>query len=332
LQFLALIEERASHPLAQALVDGARNEGVKVPETLFVNGHTFLPGEGVTGMVNGLPVYVGNARLFSRLGLLPSVSDDQLKTSMEWETMGGTTGFISIGDEGIVGSYCVADAVRKEAKSVIEDFRLMGITVSMLTGDRRHAAISVGHSVGLQDDQIQSELMPEEKLRIISDAKEMVSNQIRPWIPRLISDQGLILMVGDGVNDAPSLAAADIGVAMGAGAALAMETADVTLLDSNLSKLSYSVNMGKRVIIKIKQNVAFSLFVKFLVLGFALANKASLWAAIASDVGAMLLVTMNGMSLLPIRRSKRTSKPNMTDNNQQAYDQTQHEVQGSISS
>lgn len=103
-------------------------------------------------------------------------------------------------------------------------------------------------------------------------------------------------------TDAPALASADVGVAMGAGAALAMETADVTLLDSNLEKLEYSINMGRRVIAKIKQNVVFSVTVKFVVLGFALAGKTNLWAAIGSDVGAMILVTLNAMLLLPARQ------------------------------
>lgn len=312
LQFLSLMEERSSHPLAQALVDGARNEGIKVPETFFVQDHIFLPGEGVSGIVNGLQVYVGNARLFSRLNLLAGLSNDQLKTISEWELMGGTTGFVSVGDEGIVGYYCVSDAVRPEAKEVLEDFRSMGVAVCMLTGDRNDAAISIGHSVGLSTDQIQSELLPEEKLSRVSGAME-VTERTRSNLCGLLHGKGLIMMVGDGVNDAPSLAAAHVGVAMGAGAALAMETADVTLMDSNLSKLLYSIKLGNRVINKIKQNVAFSLIVKFLVLGFALAKRASLWAAIASDVGAMLLVTLNGMSLLPVRRSKPASASDKGD-------------------
>ena len=101
------------------------------------------------------------------------------------------------------------------------------------------------------------------------------------------------------MNDAPALAASDLGVAMGVGAALAMETADVTLLDSNLKKLLYSVTMGRRVLWTIKENIAFSIIVKGLVLAFSVAGKVALWAAIVSDVGAMICVTLNGMKLLP---------------------------------
>jgi len=103
------------------------------------------------------------------------------------------------------------------------------------------------------------------------------------------------------VNDAPALAAADVSVSMGVGAALAMETADITLLDSNLEKLLFSLEMGQKVLWKIKENVAFSLVVKVLVLALAMAGKVQLWLAILSDVGAMLCVTLNGMRLLPER-------------------------------
>jgi Cd2+/Zn2+-exporting ATPase len=300
LQRLSLMEERASHPLAQAIVQAAQNEDVSVPKGMTANNHTQLPGEGVTAIVNGKTVHVGNERLFRRLGLFEGLPEEHKQSAEEWASIGGTIGFMSIEGSGIVCSYCVADAVRPEAAKVVRSLTGLGIDVTMLTGDNRRAAIAIGQQVGLSEEHIRSQLLPEDKLVAVSDMKEDRRSNTLFFNP--CHRQHLVLMCGDGVNDAPALAIADVGVAMGAGAALAMETSDVTLLDSQLDKLVYSIRMGRRVIRKIQENVIFSFVVKAIVVGFALAGDVQLWAAIASDVGAMLLVTLNGMMLLPPRK------------------------------
>jgi Cd2+/Zn2+-exporting ATPase len=141
---------------------------------------------------------------------------------------------------------------------------------------------------------VRSGLLPTDKLTAIGGLVGTRVTGRRPWGVRRT-----VLMCGDGVNDAPALARADVSVAMGEGAALAMETSDVTLMDSNLEKLVLAVTMGRRVLRTILENVTFALLVKALVLWYTLAGRSSLWAAIASDVGAMLVVTLNGMKLLP---------------------------------
>lgn len=293
LEYLALMEAPASHPLSDAIVKGAANEGIDIPKLQLQN-HTLLPGEGITANVEGNTVYVGNKKLFQRLGIYDRLPDDVKVTTEQWARSGGTTGFISIEQDGIIGAYCVADKVRDEAMDVINALHSMGVETTMLTGDQHAAATGIGVQVGLRESDIKSELLPEDKL-IEIDA--MVNeNKMRKTFLRA---KRAVMMVGDGVNDAPALALADVSVAMGEGAALAIDTADVTLMDSNLHKLLYIVHMGRRVIRTIIENVAFSLIVKAVVMGFTFAGKASLWAAIASDVGAMLIVTINGMKLLP---------------------------------
>ena len=161
----------------------------------------------------------------------------------------------------------------------------------------------IGQKIGMNESDITSELLPTEKLQLISELKTDTSNS-NPLLSLFFAKPRLVLMCGDGVNDAPSLVVANVGVAMGEGAALAMETADVTLMDSNLTKLSYSIKMGKRVIQKIRENVVFSIVVKVAVLWLTLTNRVGLWAAIGSDVGSMIVVTLNGMALLPKKENK----------------------------
>lgn len=303
-QYLAIMEESASHPVAQAILKAAKIEKISVPRDMSLSDHLILEGEGVEGVVNGSKVYVGNERLFRRLGLLGTLSREDAAAVTSWKAFGGTVGFMGIDGRGIVCAFCAADAVRTESSEVLKSLRDQGIRAVMLTGDNRDAALAIGAQVGIPPDDVMSGLMPEEKLRHIESLSNSNSRNSVLWNP--CSSRSLVMMCGDGVNDAPALAMADVGVAMGAGAALAMETADVTLLDSNLEKLQFSLRMGRRVINKIKQNILFSIAVKFTVLGFALAGKTNLWAAIGSDVGAMILVTLNAMLLLPsrLRRSE----------------------------
>jgi len=309
LEYLMLMEEKATHPLAIALLDGARNEGCKIPTNMSLKNHKFLPGEGLSGDIDGLEVLVGNQRLFKRRGLFDTLSDELKRSVANWETMAGTVGFMSIEGDGIVCAFCAADAVRPESIEVIESLRKLDIEMHMLTGDNQGAARAIGAVLGLKEECIKSELLPEEKLELLRSLQEGVEQKSILSSP--FAKRNLVLMVGDGVNDAPALACANVGVAMGVGAALAMETADVTLLDSNLKKLVYSIQMGRKVIWKIKENVAFSILVKLAVFVLTFYGLVGLWAAIATDLGAMIIVTLNGMRLLPPRKIKQERMGNI---------------------
>jgi Zn2+/Cd2+-exporting ATPase len=164
LEYLVLMEARANHPLALAIIDGARNEGVVSPKRMKVQEHSFMAGEGLSGVIDGRQVYVGNVRLFNRLGLLENLPEDIENMVANWEAMAGTVGFMSIEGSG-------ADAVRPESSDVVEELGKMGIAVHMLTGDNRDAARAIGNLVGLRPEGINSELLPEEKLNFITNSK-----------------------------------------------------------------------------------------------------------------------------------------------------------------
>ena len=171
LEYLVLMEERANHPLAMAIVDGAKREGVSSPQNRKVSKHTFMAGEGLRGLIDGKEIYVGNSRLFERLGFLDDDMDEELENMIwNWEAMAGTVGFLSVDGE-LVCVYCVADAIRDESLEVVDALHDMGIDVHMLTGDNAHAAKAVGQMVGLKEEGINSSLLPEEKLKFITDLK-----------------------------------------------------------------------------------------------------------------------------------------------------------------
>ena len=185
----------------------------------------------------------------------------------------------------------------------------MDIYVYMLTGDGEGAAHAVGDKIGIHRSMIKSGLLPVDKLNLIKSFKRSLSGipvdlesgeADDGSEPIAFLSSGNVLMVGDGVNDAPALACSDVGVAMAeSGAAIAMETADIALMDSDISKLIYSIEMGRNVVSVIKQNLVFSLLVKLVVIVLVMMGYGNLWVAIISDVGAMLCVTLNGMRLLP---------------------------------
>jgi len=292
------MEAPSSHPLSACLVTAAKEEGI-VPSQFSLTEHTILKGEGVTAYVNEERVYVGNERLFKRVDMY-DISSQHMDSAKQWSEEGGTVGYIGIdGTRGrsIVGIFCVKDTVRDEAYDVIASLLRAGIEITMLTGDSEGAAQAVGKEIGLPNTSIKSQLLPEDKLHYVSGLKGSSLNKH----PSLSGKKKLILFIGDGVNDAPALAVADVGVAMGDGAALAMEMSDVTLMDSNLSKLIFSMELGAKVITTVKQNIAFSMLVNSIAVVLTLFGRMTLLWAIVSDVGVMLLVTLNGMKLLSER-------------------------------
>jgi Zn2+/Cd2+-exporting ATPase len=304
LTLLALMEAPSSHPLSSTLVHAVKSEDVILPIDVSVKEHSVLSGEGVTAQVNNETVYVGNRRLFERLGMYDDLPIEYKQRTEAWEAeKGGTVGFIGIeGRVGIIGTYCATDVVRSEAMETVQAFVAAGMNVLMLTGDGHGAAKSVARQVGIPDNAVHSQLLPEDKLRFVTNLKSSALSDSKTWFlcrNGLFQKQQNVLFCGDGVNDAPALTCADIGVAMGEGAALAMEMSDVTLMDSNLSKLRYVVDMGSSVLQTIRENIVLSLLCKVVVVCLTFGGYMTLLYAIASDVGVMLLVTLNGMKLLP---------------------------------
>ena len=275
LRLAAAIEMRSEHPVARAIVDAARADGSAIaPASAF----QALPGMGAEGDVDSVRVAVGNERLFQAGPLAASIA------AARYGSADVSTVYVSI-DGSLAGGILLQDRARDTAREAIGLLRDQGIRhVVILTGDHRRVAERVARE--LQVDEHHGELLPEEKHALV----------------RSLKARGPVLMVGDGINDAPALAAADVGVAMGAaGSDAALETADVALMSDELLRLPYAIRLARATMWNIRMNVAISLALKAAFLTMAVAGTATLWMAVLADTGASVIVVGNALRLLRAR-------------------------------
>jgi Cd2+/Zn2+-exporting ATPase len=273
---LVALEARSEHPLAAAIRAYAAAKGIAAePAQEF----RALEGKGAEGRVAGRRFWVGSHRYLEERGQ----ETPEVHARLEAMSQAGRSAVVLGNQEHVCGLVAVADAVRSEARSTVEELRRLGIaTTVMLSGDNRGTAEAIGREVGL--GEIRAELLPDEKVAAIA---------------QLVARHGKVAMVGDGINDAPALASASLGIAMGgAGSDAAIETADVALLSDDLSRLPWLVRHSRRTLALIRQNIFFALAVKALFVGLTFFGLASLWGAIAADMGATLLVVANALRLL----------------------------------
>ena len=276
LERAAALEARSAHPLARAILRAAEARGIVVAPAEDTQ---LLQGKGVTGRFRETPFWLGSHRYLLERGQESAAITAQAE-ALEQD---GRTVVLIGNDDHICGLIAVADAVRPEARGVVAALRGAGIAhLVMLTGDNRATAEAIARETGI--DEVRAELLPEDKVDAVG---------------QLVERHGAVAMVGDGVNDAPAMARADIGIAMGAiGSDAAIETADIALMTDDLSRLPWLVGHSRRTLAVIRQNIAFALGVKaaFVILTFS--GIATLWGAIAADVGTSLLVVGNALRLL----------------------------------
>ena len=275
LALAASVETQSEHPLARAVVRAARRRNLSLPAA---DRFTAIPGKGGHAMVQGQAVYVGSPRLFAEMG--NGIAADGPVASLERE---GKTVMLVGTTHGVLGILALADQLRSESQQAVAGLRAVGIQhVALLTGDNRAIAERIASQIGA--DTLRAEILPEEKLKAVQ---------------ALRAEFGSLAMVGDGVNDGPALAASSVGIAMGvAGSDVALETADVALMADDLSKLPFLVRLGQDVARVIRQNIGFSLAIKALAIAAVFPGWLTLWLAGLGDMGASVLVTLNGMRLL----------------------------------
>ena len=281
----AAIESQSKHPLAQAVVREARRQGLDwTGET--VEAVEAVGGRGVRGTVSGHPITLGSHSFIHENGGDDSHDPSFCKVVEQAEADGKTVMVMDCASCGVQGYIAVADTVREDSAEAIRELKRIGIHKTvMLTGDNEITAGVIGRLVNV--DEIRARLLPQDKVTAVE---------------ALAAQYGRVAMVGDGINDAPALAKASVGIAMGAmGSAAALETADVALMTDDLLRIPFVVGLGRQALNIIRQNIAFALALKAVFLVLAIQGSATLWMAVFADVGASLIVVLNGMRLLRAR-------------------------------
>ncbi|MCZ0755891.1 heavy metal translocating P-type ATPase [Anoxybacillus sp. J5B_2022] len=279
LHLSACMEKYSQHPLAAAIVRKAKEKALPL-DNFDVTNFRSMTGKGITATVNGETYYVGSPALFSDHLLSQDVRDVIQALQQEGKTV------VVVGDtEQVFGVIAISDQVREQVASVVQQLRAAGVTdIVMVTGDNQATANAIGKAAGITE--VRAELLPEDKLHIIKEMKQQY---------------GRIAMAGDGVNDAPALAAADVGIAMGRnGTDVALETADVVLMADDLQQLPYAIRLSRRTLRIIQQNIAVAFLLKLLALIFIVPGWLTLWMAIFADMGATLIVLFNSLRLMRV--------------------------------
>jgi Zn2+/Cd2+-exporting ATPase len=280
LSVAAALESRSEHPIGRAIVRHAQGAGLEVAPG---DGFRSLPGFGAEAMVAAAPAVAGSHRLFEDRRMCTPTLHDRIE---QVERRGSTPVLVGHGGEalGVIG---LTDVVREDSRAAVSALRDAGIVrVVLLTGDGRANATMVLEGAGL--DEAHAELLPADKVRAVE---------------RLRAEYGAVAMVGDGINDAPALAAADVGIAMGAaGTDVAIETADVALMSDDLGKLPWAIRLSHATLANIRVNLGLALGLKLTFVVLAASGLATLWMAVLADTGASLLVTANSLRLLAPRR------------------------------
>ncbi|MCW5940248.1 MAG: heavy metal translocating P-type ATPase [Fimbriimonadaceae bacterium] len=274
LQIAASLDHLSGHPVAKAIENQWKGE------LLDVIDFESIAGRGVSGSVVQVPYIIGNHRLIEERG----VCCDHVHSELDRLQDQGKTTVLLANHKEVLAIFGVADTLRAESVEAIRDLHKLDVKITMLTGDNASTARAIGSQAGIDD--VQAELLPEDKLKVIE---------------ALLGTHGSVGMVGDGVNDAPALARATLGFAMGAaGTDTALETADVALMDDDLRKLPAFIQLSKATASILTQNIAIALGIKVIFFALALTGHASLWMAVFADLGGSLLVVGNGLRLLKV--------------------------------